>query len=131
MPFFNGCSVYPIFPGAASTYPPVCTGADIIRKGVEEGQMAVRRAITPYAGIVPPTASSTTPESSKASEAQSPQSLEYPASLDSSLDSNEDVVQEKDQTMLQERCNWLVQQQNILQKQLAELGNGQADNDSH
>lgn len=41
------------------------------------------------------------------------------------------VLQEKDQTMLQERCNWLVQQQNILQKQLAELGNGQADNDSH
>ena len=53
--------------------------------------MAVRRAITPYAGIVPPTASSTTPESSKASEAQSLQSLESPASLDSSLDSNEDT----------------------------------------
>ena len=76
-------------------YPPVCTDADIIRKGVEEGQMAVRRAITPYAGIVPPTASSITPESSKASEAQSLQSLESPAScdLDSSLDSDEDVVQ--------------------------------------
>ena len=41
------------------------------------------------------------------------------------------VLQEKDQTMLQERYNWLVQQRNILQKQLAELDNGQADNDSH
>ena len=57
--------------------------------------MAVRRAITPYAGIVPPTASSTTLESSKASEAQSLQSLESLAScdLDSGLDSDEDVVQ--------------------------------------
>ena len=37
------------------------------------------------------------------------------------------VLQEKDQTMLQERYKWLVEQRNALQKQLAELGNGQTD----
>ena len=57
--------------------------------------MAVRRALTPYAGIVPPAASSSTPESSKASETQSLQSLESLASadLDSSLDSDDEESQ--------------------------------------
>lgn len=76
-------------------YAPVCIDADTIRKGVEEGQMAVRRALTPYAGMVPPTATSSTPESTSASETQSLQSLESLASsdLDSSLDSDEEEAE--------------------------------------
>lgn len=73
-------------------FPPVCIDAEIIKKGVEEGQMAVRRALTPYAGSVPPSATSSSPESTSVSETQSLESLNTLVSsdLESSLESDEE-----------------------------------------
>jgi len=45
-------------------FPPVCIDVYTLIKGVEEGQLAVRRALTPYAGSVPPAAVSDSPQSS-------------------------------------------------------------------
>ncbi|KAA6416561.1 MAG: patatin-like phospholipase [Trebouxia sp. A1-2] len=130
MPFFSGCNVYPIFPGAASKFPPVCIDVDTLIKGVEEGQLAVRRALTPYAGSVPPAAVSDSPQSSsRASESESLDMLESLASAeldDESGSSGDESDEEADQSRakLQERYKWLVQQRAALQQQLEKLQNG-------
>lgn len=131
MPFFSGCSVYPIFPGAASKFAPVCIDAETIIKGVEEGQLAVRRALTPYAGSVPPAATSDSPQgSSRASEIDSLDSLQTLAAAklsDAGLVSKEgsgNGCEDGNRTKLQEQYDFLLQQRAALQEQLERLKQG-------
>ena len=111
-------------------FAPVCIDAETIIKGVEEGQLAVRRALTPYAGSVPPAATSDAPQgSSKASEIYSLDSLETlaAAELTGDLGSKEgsaDDCEAVDQTKLQEQYEFLVQQRTALQEQLEKLKQG-------
>ena len=111
-------------------FPPVCIDVDTLVKGVEEGQLAVRRALTPYAGSVPPAAVSDSPQSSsRASESESLDMLESLASaeLDDESGSSEDDADDEEAShhaKLQERYQWLVQQRSALQQQLEKLQNG-------
>ena len=96
---------------------------DTLIKGVEEGQLAVRRALTPYAGSVPPSAVSDSPQgSSKVSESDSLDSLTSLASaeLDDESASSDDEADQQ-HVKLQERYQWLVQQRAMLQQQLEKL----------
>ena len=111
----------------------MCIDAETIIKGVEEGQLAVRRALTAYAGAVPPTAVSDAPQSSsKASETESLDSLESLAAVElndeseseSSLEESgdDDITDvEERRKKLQQRYHWLVQQRAALQQQLHKL----------
>ncbi len=111
-------------------FPPVCIDVDTLIKGVEEGQLAVRRALTPYAGSVPPAAVSDSPQSSsRASESASLDMLESLASAeldDESGSSGDESDEEEGQSRakLQERYKWLLQQRAALQQQLEKLQNG-------
>lgn len=111
-------------------FPPVCIDVDTLIKGVEEGQLAVRRALTPYAGSVPPAAVSDSPQSSsRASESESLDMLESLASAeleDESGSSGDESDEEagQSQSKLQERYKWLLQQRAALQQQLEKLQNG-------
>ncbi len=111
-------------------FPPVCIDADTLIKGVQEGQLAVRRALTPYAGSVPPAAVSDSPQSiSRASESESLNMLESLASAelnDESGSSADDSDEEDSQSRakLQERYKWLLQQRAALQQQLEKLQSG-------
>jgi len=111
-------------------FPPVCIDVDTLIKGVEEGQLAVRRALTPYAGSVPPAAVSDSPQSSsRASESESLDMLESLASAeleDESGSSGDESDEEagQSQSKLQERYKWLLQQRAALHQQLQKLQNG-------
>ena len=104
-------------------------------KGVEEGQLAVRRALTPYAGSVPPSAVSDSPQSSsRVSESESLDSLEMLASAeleDDSGSSEDDSDEEPDnkRAKLQARYQWLLQQRAALQQQLGKLQSGSQTKD--
>ena len=88
---------------------------------MEEGQLAVRRALTPYAGAVPPAATSDSPQSSsRASEIDSLDSLESLASAELSDGSSTDEG-EADQARLEEQYVFLMQQRAALQEQLENL----------
>ena len=93
---------------------------------MEEGQLAVRRALTPYAGSVPPAATSDSPQSSsKASEVDSLDSLELLASAElSSSDDSADEGDEDSKAKLHEQYEFLVQQRAALQEQLEKLQQG-------
>ena len=116
---------------ARRRYPPVCIDAETIIKGVEEGQLAVRRALTPYAGSVPPAATSDSPQgSSRATEVDSLDSLETLAAAElsdeslSSGDESGDDSEADGQTKLQEQYDFLLQQRAALQEQLEKLQQG-------
>ncbi|KAK9806904.1 hypothetical protein WJX72_006985 [[Myrmecia] bisecta] len=47
LPFFAGTHVYPIFPGDAARYAPVCTDVETLKAGVAEGGKAVMRVFRP------------------------------------------------------------------------------------
>ena len=112
-------------------YPPVCIDAETIIKGVEEGQLAVRRALTPYAGSVPPAATSDSPQgSSRATEIDSLDSLKNLAAAElsddslSSGDESGDDGEADGQLKLQEQYEFLLQQRAALQEQLEKLQQG-------
>lgn len=112
-------------------FAPVCIDAETIIKGVEEGQLAVRRALTPYAGSVPPAATTDSPQgSSRASEIDSLDSLQTLAAAelsDASLVSkggSGNGCDDGDWTRLQEQYDFLLQQRAALQEQLERLKQG-------
>ena len=49
-PEFGGASLYPIFPGPASQYSPVCLDVDTILGGIAEGRAAVERVLVGVLG---------------------------------------------------------------------------------
>lgn len=129
LPAYDASVENPSGPGCR--YAPVCIDAETIIKGVEEGQLAVRRALTPYAGSVPPAATSDSPQgSSKASEIDSLDSLQTLAAAELSgegLASKEDSVdgsEAGDRTKLREQYEFLLQQRAALQEQLERLRQG-------
>ena len=113
----------------------MCIDSETIIKGVEEGQLAVRRALTPYAGSVPPTAVSEAPQtSSKNSEIDSLDSLESLASAElesesesSMEDTDDDSNDAEGRHKLQQKYEWLTQQRAALQQQLEKLQQGGDD----
>ena len=112
-------------------FAPVCIDAETIIKGVEEGQLAVRRALTPYAGSVPPAATSDSPQaSSRATEIDSLDSLETLAAAelsDESLSSGDESGDDSEaavQAKLQEKYEFLLQQRAALQEQLEKFQQG-------
>lgn len=92
----------------------------------------MRRALTPYAGSVPPAATSDSPQgSSRATEIDSLDSLETLAaaelsdgSLSSGDDGSSDESEASGQAKLQEQYQFLVQQRAALQEQLQKLQQG-------
>ncbi|KAL6785982.1 hypothetical protein ACKKBG_A00920 [Auxenochlorella protothecoides x Auxenochlorella symbiontica] len=49
-PWFAGAHVYPVYPGPAAAFSPLCTDADTLRAGVAEGRAAVLRTLAPLLG---------------------------------------------------------------------------------
>lgn len=48
-PEFGGTLLYPVFPGPAASYAPVCTDVPTIRAGIAEGRAVVERLFGPEA----------------------------------------------------------------------------------
>ena len=48
-PEFGGALLYPVFPGPAASYAPVCTDVPTIRAGIAEGRAVVERLFGPEA----------------------------------------------------------------------------------